>query len=36
MSKTRTIKASEIHARDYARDPAYRKAYDDLEEESTR
>ncbi len=33
MSKTRTIKASEIHARDYARDPAYRKAYDDLEEE---
>ena len=33
MSKTRTIKASEIHARDYERDPAYRKAYDGLEEE---
>ena len=33
MSKTRTIKASAIHARDYANDPAYRKAYDDLEEE---
>jgi ribosome-binding protein aMBF1 (putative translation factor) len=35
MSKTKvkTIKASEIHKRDYARDPAYRKAYDELEDE---
>ena len=33
MSKTRTIKAADIHARDYANDTAYRKAYDDLEEE---
>ena len=33
MSKTRTIKADDIHTRDYANDPAYRKAYDDLEEE---
>lgn len=33
MSKTKTIKASDIHAKDYANDPAYRKAYDDLEED---
>ncbi|MFZ1107442.1 MAG: helix-turn-helix domain-containing protein [Rhodomicrobium sp.] len=33
MSKTKTIKASDIHAKDYAGDDAYRKAYDDLEEE---
>jgi ribosome-binding protein aMBF1 (putative translation factor) len=33
MSKTRTIKASDLHKRDYANDSAYRKAYDDLEEE---
>jgi ribosome-binding protein aMBF1 (putative translation factor) len=33
MSKTKTIKASDIHARDYAGDPAYRKAYDDLDDE---
>ena len=31
--KTKTIKASDIHARDYANNPAYRKAYDDLEAE---
>lgn len=30
---TKTIKASDLHKRDYANDPAYRKAYDDLEEE---
>lgn len=33
MSKTKTIKASDIHAKDYASDPAYRRAYDDLEDE---
>jgi hypothetical protein len=33
LSKTKTIKVSDIHAKDYASDPAYRKAYDDLEEE---
>ncbi len=33
MSKTKTIKASDIHERDYANDPTYRKAYDDLEDE---
>jgi ribosome-binding protein aMBF1 (putative translation factor) len=33
MSKTKTVKASELHAKDYASDPAYAKAYDDLEEE---
>ncbi len=33
MSKTKTIKAIDIHERDYTNDPAYRKAYDDLEEE---
>lgn len=35
MSKTKLIKASDIHAKDYAADPAYRKDYDDLEEEYT-
>jgi ribosome-binding protein aMBF1 (putative translation factor) len=33
MSKTKTIKASDIHAKDYKNDPAYRRAYDDLEED---
>ena len=33
MSKIKTIKASDIHAKDYENDPAYRKAYDDLEED---
>ncbi len=33
MSKIKTVKASDIHAKDYASDPAYSKAYDDLEEE---
>jgi ribosome-binding protein aMBF1 (putative translation factor) len=33
MSKVETVKASELHAKDYAGDAAYRKAYDDLEEE---
>ncbi len=33
MSKIKTVKASELHAKDYASDAAYRKAYDDLEEE---
>jgi ribosome-binding protein aMBF1 (putative translation factor) len=33
MSKTKTIKASDIHARDYANDPAYRETYDELEYE---
>lgn len=33
MSKTKTIKASDIHAKDYANDRAYRKAYDELEDE---
>ena len=33
MSKIKTINASDLHAKDYAEDPAYRAAYDDLEEE---
>ncbi len=33
MSKTKLIKASEIHTKDYAENTGYRKAYDDLEEE---
>ncbi len=33
MTKIKTVKASELHAKDYASDAAYRKAYEDLEEE---
>ncbi len=33
MSRPKLIKASNIHAKDYAEDADYRKAYDDLEEE---
>ena len=32
MSKAR---ASDIHAKDYANDPSYRRAYDNLEDEYT-
>ncbi len=35
MTKTKLIKASDIHAKDYAGDTAYRNAYDDLDEEYT-